>query len=370
MSTHSQATQPATYIRIHTDTLLRNYHCFTAGDVDIAPVVKANAYGHGAVGVARTLLDTGEVPFLVVASYSGAVQLREAGIEAPILVIGYVPPSVVADNKLPDITFTAVDTEHLQALEAELETTQPVHVKLDTGMNRYGFRPADLEQVIETLNQAQHVIITGVFSHLSDAFNGINDFTQQQIDRFNKVASQLTDRFASCQVTHLAATSGHSLRDSIAANAERIGIGLYGLANFTDEFHTEPVLSLVSKVASVRTITADDAVGYSRTYQPDGERLIATIPAGYFEGVDRRLSNCGVVRVGKEVCPIVGKVSMNATTIDVTECSQPPAPGDPVEIISADNNAPNSAAAIAETIDAVNYRTTTQLPARLPRVLV
>lgn len=360
---------PATYIRIHTDTLLRNYRCFAAGRPEIAPVVKANAYGHGAYRVAKLLVENTDLPFLVTASYQQASRLRERGIAAPILVIGYVPAKTIAANRHPDITFTAIDVDHLKQIESVLEKTQPIHLKVDTGMHRYGSQPQELSEIIELLKEARHVIITGVFSHLSDAFEGVNGFTEQQIDTFNTAVQRLTNEFASCQITHLASTSSHSLRDMIDANTERVGIGLFGLANFTDEFHTKPALSLISTIASLRTVSSGEAVGYSRTYEPEEERVIATIPAGYYEGVDRRLSNTGVVRVGEDACPIVGKVSMNATTVDVTDCSRKPQVGDEVELISADRGAKNSAANIAETINAVNYRITMQLPERLPRVM-
>lgn len=362
--------KPATYIRIHKDTLLRNYHCFAAGGVDIAPVIKSNAYGHDAYQVARCLSENTEAPFFVVAAYDQARKLREQGIAKPILILGYVPAETVADNQYHDITFTAVDNDHLHKLEAELTKTQPIHLKVDTGMHRYGVPMSELDEAMELLDEARHVVITGIFSHLSDAFADLNDFTTAQIAAFNDVAGRMKERFPSCRVTHLASTSSHAFRGEIEANTERVGIGLYGLANFTDEFHTEPALSFVSTIASIRTVSAGESVGYSRTFSPDEERRIATIPAGYFEGVDRRLSNCGVVRIDGEVCPIVGKVSMNATTIDVTDCTSQPEVGDTVEIISADPQAPNSAAAVAETIDAVNYRITTQLPARLPRFIV
>lgn len=364
------AQKPVTYIRIHKDVLLRNYYHFAQGGFDVAPVIKANAYGHGAIQVAQLLAANTEAPFFVVATYAQVVELRETGITKPILVIGYVPAETIATNPYADVTFTAIDNRHLKELDEVLTKTQPIHLKIDTGMHRYGVKPADLETAIDTLTEARHVVITGVFSHLCDSFAELNSFTREQIQIFNEVAGRITERFSSCKITHLASTSSHSLREDIKANTERVGIGLFGLANFTDEFHTEPVLSLMSTIASMRTVPAGEWVGYSRTYSPESDRLIATIPAGYYEGVDRRLSNCGVVRIGDDICPIVGKVSMNATTIDVTDCSRRPEVGDEVEIISADRRAPNSARAITETIDAVHYRITTQIPARLPRLMV
>ncbi|MEX2369298.1 MAG: alanine racemase [Candidatus Paceibacterota bacterium] len=372
MSSKSNTThKPHTFVQIHKRVLLRNYNFFAESGLDIAPVIKSNAYGHDACQVVRFLSEHTEVPFFITATYEQAVELRVAGITKPLLVIGYVSPRVIADNQQPDITFTAVDMDHLKDTEAVLTKTQPIHLKLDTGMHRYGVIPSDLKEAIAVLQSARHTVITGVFSHICDNFtSGVNDFTKEQIRLFNQSAELVTSLFPSCKTTHLASTSSHSLRAHIEANTERVGIGLYGLANFTDEFYTEPVLSLMSTIASIRKVLAGEFVGYSRTYSPQEDRLIATIPAGYYEGVDRRLSNLGVVRIGTDVCPIVGKVSMNATTIDVTDCSVRPARGDLVEIISADRHAPNSAEAITKTIDAVHYRITTQIPARLPRIMV
>jgi len=360
-----------TFIYIKKDVLLRNYNCFVSGGIDVAPVIKANAYGHDAFQVARLFSEHTEAPFFITATYEQAVELREDGITTPLLVIGYVSPTVIADNQQSDITFTAVDLDHLKGIEDTLTKTQPIHLKLDTGMHRYGVIPGDLEPAISVLKSARFAVITGVFSHLCDTFTSdINDFTKEQIHLFNQSVGHITSMFPTCKTTHLASTSSHSLRGDIQANVERVGIGLFGLANFTDEFHTEPVLSLMSTIASIRRVPAGEFIGYSRTYSPQEDRLIATIPAGYYEGVDRRLSNCGVVRIGEDVCPIVGKVSMNATTIDVTDCSLRPKRGDLVEIISADRHAPNSAQAITQTIDAVHYRITTQIPARLPRIMI
>lgn len=367
----TMTTQNPTFVRVHKDVLLENYNHFARGGVPIAPVIKANAYGHGAPNVARLLAENADAPFFVVATYQQAAMLRESSISKPILVIGYVSPQVIQENQHHDITFTAVDLDHLREIDAAVSAIQPIHLKLDTGMHRYGVMPQAVDGAISFLQSAESVVLTGVFSHLCDTFTSeVNDFTIDQINTFNTQTAKITDAFPSCKTVHLASTSSHSLRDRINANTERVGIGLFGLANFTDEFHAEPALSLMSTIASIRTVPAGEFVGYSRTYSPDTDRRIATVPAGYYEGVDRRLSNCGVVRIGGEVCPIVGKVSMNATTIDVTDCKGSPQVGDMVEIISAERSAPNSARAITETIDAVHYRITTQIPARLPRILV
>lgn len=360
-----------TFIRIHKDVLLQNYRHFANGGRDVVPVIKSNAYGHDAPQVARFFSEHTEAPFFITATYHQAVQLREAGINKPILVIGYVPAETIAASTYPDITFTVVDIQHLKATESALTKTQPIHLKLDTGMHRYGVKPENLDEAMDVLSSAHQVVITGVFSHLCNTFTSeVDEFTKSQISSFNTAAKRIKDSFPSCKVTHLASTSSHSLRGEIDANTERVGIGLFGLANFTDEFHTKPVLSLVSTIASIRKVPPGDFVGYSCTYSPKEERVIATVPAGYYEGVDRRLSNRGVVRIGEDVCPIVGKVSMNATTIDVTDCQTQPKRGDHVELISADPEAPNSAQAITQTIDAVHYRITTQIPARIPRILV
>jgi len=360
-----------TFVHIHKDVLLRNYQHFFGSGMDIAPVIKSNAYGHDAFQVAQLLTQQTEAPFLITATYQEARMLRDEGIIKPILIIGYVQPEVIAENLYPDFTFTAVDLSHLEAIEEVLTKTQVIHLKLDTGMHRYGVIPEKIDAAINVLKSSRYLLLTGIFSHLCDTFtNEVNDFTKRQVSQFNSAVSKVTKHFPSCKVTHLASTSSHSLRGQINANTQRVGIGLFGLANFTDEFQTEPVLSLMSTIASIRTVLKGDFIGYSRTYSPDQDKVIATIPTGYYEGIDRRLSNCGVVRIGENICPIVGKVSMNATTIDITDCKPRPEIGEIVEVISADRTAPNSARAITETIDAVHYRITTQIPARLPRIMV
>ena len=339
----------------------------------VAPVLKSNAYGHGFQEVAAILRHETQIPFFVVDSYFEALALRSAGVRAQILIMGYTRPETILHSHLSNTVFTITSLETLRHLE---ETTNriPVHLKIDSGMHRQGILPDEVERATELLSENPLIVLKGICSHLCDADNVDPSFTEGQINTWNKIARHFKAEFSTLEYIHLAATDGHRYTGDIEANVSRLGIGLYGLVDahgFTPALDLLPVMSMKTIITSIKKISRDMTVGYGNTFEAQKDMTIATIPAGYYEGVDRRLSNIGSIGVGQEnaVCSIVGRVSMNITTLDVSHLTDIHI-GTPVTVVSNNTTDQNSILSIAKKCGTIPYEIAVHVPAQLKRVIV
>ncbi|TAK95608.1 alanine racemase [Patescibacteria group bacterium] len=335
----------------------------------LAPVLKSNAYGHGLV-LTGQLLDRANVPFLVVDSLFEAVALRHNGVKSPILVIGYVNVDNVQKCKLNKVVFTLTSLEQLRGIAARLNHPQEFHLKIDTGMHRQGLSPGQLTEAIQIIRQQEFIQLVGVCSHLADADGADDQLTRQQIAVWNQAVDQLKQNFTSLRWIHLSATSGLDYLDVAQGNAARLGIGLYGI-NVSPRLamNLKPALQLQTEVSSIRTLEAGDRVGYNGTFRAEKEMRVATVPVGYFEGVDRRLSNTGCFMVKDKCCPIVGRVSMNITSIDVSAVPEINL-GEAVTIISNVPGDQNSVENIAKAAGTIPYEILVHIPQHLRRIVV
>ncbi len=369
----------------------------------VAPVLKSNAYGHGLFEVAQILerenwaRGTGRgrrIPFLVVDSYFEAVALRAKGVRSHILIIGYTRPETVRKSRGQNTAFTVTSLEMLKkiceikyaAWQWETGTdgfyryiprsrkAHRIHLKIDTGMHRQGIIPDEIPQAIELIEKSSSVILEGICSHLSDADNTDETHTESQIHAWNTIVKKFTDKFSSLRFIHLSNTDGHKYASDITANVTRLGIGLYGLSqntNLIKKINILPVLEMKTLVSGVKQLKTGDAVGYGNSFICSKNIAIATIPVGYFEGLDRRLSNVGSLLVGTNhiVCPIVGRVSMNITNIDVTQV-----PGikndDEVIVISRNRDDKNSLINMALLCNTISYDLVVRIPEHLKRNVV
>ncbi|HXK39560.1 MAG TPA: alanine racemase, partial [Candidatus Paceibacterota bacterium] len=208
----------------------------------------------------------------------------------------------------------------------------------------------------------------GLCSHLADSDGDDPAFTKAQIEKWNGAVKAWKEKAPRTRWYHLSATSGARYAHDIDANLFRVGLGLYGFECSNTVQGLLPALSMHTKITALRRIEAGESVGYNRTFTTERPTRIATIPVGYFEGVDRRLSNRGFVRVRGRECPIIGRVSMNMTTIDVTDLPEV-AEGDGVEVIGADPSAKNTVAAIAELCGTIPYDILVRIPTHLKRII-
>lgn len=344
----------------------------------VFPVVKANAYGHGAVPVAHLLEKQGAAGFAV-SNIQEAVQLREAGIQSEILILGYTPAEYarqLSSLRISQCVFSVDYARELSDYAKKQQVVVETHLKLDTGMGRIGFDCRT--DALKGLEEAESVLFlpnlefTGVMTHFSVADSDSAEdtaFTREQYSRFFEGVRMLERRTAhTFRWKHCNNSAAIWNRLGDDGNAVRAGIILYGLApsqQVTVAPELVPAMSLYSVVTMVKELQPGDFVGYGRTYQSRTPRRIATVAAGYADGVPRLLSNCGRVRVRDAYAPIVGNVCMDQLCIDVTDLPQVQ-PGDAVTIWGKGLPV-EEVAGYAKTI---NYEIICGVTQRVPRVYV
>ncbi len=367
--------QPLITIGISKENLLHNLNTYKSKypDLAFAPVLKSNAYGHGLSTIAH-LLDHEKIAFFMVDSFYEARALRHEGIKSRILVMGYVQPEEIAANTLPDIDFSIVDIEQLRSLAGIAYKKTRIHLKMDTGMHRHGILPTDLDKAIDILRSQSNISIVGICSHFADADTANSPHTANQVSVWNDARKKLQEAFSTIEYRHIAATKGIAFSKESGSNVGRTGIGLYGFDTSPDGgTDLKPVLEMRSIISSLRELPAGEFVGYNATHRTEKPTLIATVPAGYFEGVDRRLSGKGVMQVLGVDCPIIGRISMNMTSIDVSNVPGV-SRGDVVTIISRNPAARNSIPSISELVSSEEYKessyvTLVHIPQHLKRIV-
>lgn len=363
--------EPAIRVLISGSSLLHNLKIYRNRfpDLMLAPVIKSNAYGHGLLTVAK-ILDKENIPFLVVDSLYEAIVLRNGGVHSEILVIGFTSAENIVNCSIAKVAFTISSLDQLRQIAGWISSEQKFHLKIDTGMHRQGILPEEASEAIRIIKDQKRIILEGICSHLADADGEDSDFTRKQIDVWQAVRKSVKNIFRTVKFEHLSATAGLDYANDDLGNVARLGLGLYGI-NPSPRFAIDlkPAMRMESVISSIKTVQAGDHVGYGLTYKAEKEIRVAVVPVGYYEGVDRRLSNCGHFLVNGQVCPIVGRVSMNITVIDV---SAVPAVkmGDSVVIISDDPQAPNSVANLAVLAGTIPYEILVHVPAHLRRVVV
>ena len=286
-------------------------------------VVKANAYGHGAVAVARTLVDAGAA-WLAVADIEEGIELREAGIGGRVLVFGALSVSDLSGLFTHDLTPTVSSPAAARAVAAAASARGrrlACHLKIDTGLNRLGFRFDNLARTLPEVLGQPSLDVEGIFTHYGTADDAEDDLFEQQRQRFAQAV--VTARQLGCapRLVH-AANSAATLRDSRTwADAVRPGLLLYGLVPppVAATIALRPAMRLASRVVAVKGVRPGERIGYGGRHRADRPMRIAVVPAGYADGLDRRLEGRGAVLVRGRRAPIVGAVSMDMLAIDVTD---------------------------------------------------
>lgn len=334
----------------------------------IAPILKSNAYGHGLLLVAGILKDVPGIAFLGVDSYFEAEQICQVGINKKVVVLGYTPIDVIKKNRLRNVSFSVFSVEDLRILIEE-KIYQNIHIKFDTGMHRNGISLADVEEIITLISANSHFSLEGIFSHFADAEVPSSKITEIQIARWNKLATRVRDAFPSIPYIHLANSAGFAYADRVVANVGRTGIALYGINPGNLSIHLRPALKMISVITGVRVIEAGERVGYNGTFVATRTTRVATVPVGYFEGVDRRLSGKGFFLVQGKTVPLCGRVSMNVSSCDVSGVNSVQT-GSPVTVISNKSEDLNSVENISKLCDAISYEVLVRIPAHLRREIV
>ncbi len=336
-------------------------------------VVKANAYGHGARKVAAVLEKAGAT-MLAVADIEEGVDLRKSGVRAPILIFGAVSVSDldgVFDYDLTPTISSPATGAALQIAAAKRQATLHYHLKVDTGMNRLGFRHDNLQRTLPALLAGKNLAMDAVHTHFATADEPGHKLFDAQRTRFEAVAKTLDELGAGARLCH-AANSAALLRDSrVWFDFVRPGLLLYGLVPppLATTIPLVPVMSLTSRVVAVKGIRAGETVGYGGRFTADRPVTLAVIPAGYADGLDRRLENHGHVLIRGRRAKIVGAVSMDMLTADITEIDGVN-PGDEVVFLGSQGSEPQQtidAREMAAWIGTIPYEILCRLGARVER---
>lgn len=356
---------PLITIEINKKNLLHNLNEFKSLSKNklICPVLKSNAYGHG-IDIIANILENHELPFFVIDSYFEAKKLRDYGIKTPLLIIGYVKPENINSSKLKDISYTIISIEHLKQIKNETK----IHLKIDTGMHRQGISENELDRALNIIRKNKDIVLEGICSHLSDAENNNSDYTDKQIQIWNRINKKILNEFPNIKYRHLSNTWGHIHDNKIDSNMNRLGIGLYGLT-YIPGLNLKPILNLKTIITSIKKINAGEMIGYNGAFIANKDMTIATIPVGYYEGIDRRLSNIGFVKIKDHAVRIIGKVCMNISIIDITELKDIKI-DDEVIVISNNQDDKNSIEKIAEMCNTITYEIAVHIPEHLKRIVV
>jgi len=340
--------------------------------VRIMAVLKADGYGHGAVRSARTAIQHG-ASYLGVACVSEAVALREAGIQAPILVLGYTPAWQARELILAGAAgtiFTADGARAFSRAAHELNRVATVHVKVDTGMGRLGLLPDDALPFLEEVRALPGLALEGIFTHFSVADAADKCYSRQQLAIFRRLLDQLAGAGITIPLAHAANSAAMLTLPESHLDMVRVGIAMYGLAP-SDETPLpagfRPALSFKTQIAQVKRLPAGSFVSYGNTYRTAGEQCIAVIPVGYADGFRRAPSHWGSVLVKGQRAPIVGRVCMDQTMLDVTGISNV-RQGDEVVLIGRQGLEEISVEEVARHLGTISYEVVSEILARVPRV--
>lgn len=359
-----------TWVEVDLEALAHNVRYLKArgGRAQLLAVVKANGYGHGAVGVSRALLAAGADRLGVIGVEEGE-QLRRAGITAPVLVMGYTPLSQA--EKVVELSLTPTVSSYqlglaLARAAARRGRTLPVHVKVDTGLNRFGLPPREAIALARALATLPGLRMEGLFSHFACADEEDQGYTQQQYRDFLAVAQQLPG----VPIRHVANTAALLRLPETALDMVRPGIGLYGCypaPQMAGCLPLRPALSLKSRVARLTALAPGQGVSYGLTWRASRPSLIALVMCGYGDGLPRALSNRGFVLIRGRRAPIVGRVCMDMCMVDVTDITDV-AVGDEVVLIGRQGDEVISAEEVAALCGTISYEIFCGITARVPRL--
>jgi alanine racemase len=331
-------------------------------------VVKANAYGHGAIGVARAAIAAGADRLGVVCVDEGE-ELRRAGIDAPILVMGHTPTSQAERAVALALTPTVSSIEFARALSryaGESGVTLPVHLKVETGLNRYGLPPEQLLPLAESMRHLPALDVEGLWTHFATGDEADKSYVLRQFAAFGEVAGRLPW----IRLRHVANTGTVLDMPELSLDMVRVGIGIYGCYPSNQvgcSVPLRPVLSLKSRVARLRRLEAGECVSYGCTWTAKRPSVVALVMCGYGDGVRRALSNKGSVLIRGRRAPIVGRIAMDMCVADVTDIPYV-ALDDEVVIIGRQRDEAITAEEVAQLCDTISYEILTGITARVPRL--
>ncbi len=362
-----------THAIVDLDRYIANLRLLTAragAGRELVAVVKANAYGHGAVACAHAAVDAG-CAYLAVARIDEALELRAGGVAAPILVIG--PPNraqvdVALDNQIALTVATEASLERV--LDAAQRRSEPavIHLKIDTGLRRYGALPPLARKLAQTVERSPNAVLEGIYTHFSSADEEETAPTDAQLDIFQRSVRELRDAGIQPRYVHCANSAAILANLHPETNLVRAGIASYGL-DPSDEVPVDDGYRQILTVRSVLTrrftLGRGESVSYNRTYTAAEDEAAAAVPIGYADGIERHLSNRGWFVHADGGCPIIGRVCMDQTVVRVPESARE---GDALTIVSDGRDGAMTVAQLGELCGTNTYEPVTRLAARVPRL--
>ncbi len=355
------------WVEVNLENLTQNVKTFkklVKKGVKMLAVVKADAYGHGAVMLAPTMLASG-VDVLGVASIDEGLDLRNAKISAEILTLGAVPVWAFESAIQNDISISIFSNEHIEAAKQAFERTGEkikAYIKLDTGMNRIGVSLNDAIDFIKEVQNSEFIDLKGIFSHLACAEDEIE--SKKQFDKFEEIISSLNTENLTLHILNTAGTISYP---DFQHNMVRVGIGLYGLmpdlpesANFSSKL--KPVMALKGRITRIHTMKKDEGISYGHTFVAEKDIKVATVPIGYADGVPRALSNKIYGKIDGKKIKQIGNITMDQMMFDISEIDAKE--GDVISLLDEDLSIDEW----AKILNTINYELTCRLKVRLPRV--
>lgn len=360
-----------TWANVDLDALAHNYQAIRAhipSGCRFMGVMKADAYGHGAVPMSHALADLG-AEYLAVSNLEEAIQIRRGGIRVPILILGYTPPMYAENMIYLDLVQEVHSLEYAQALNDTLNGTNfilNVHLKIDTGMTRLGFRMEDGgAEALLAAARLPHLHVEGAFTHFSVSDSRLEEdaaYTKAQYQRFEDALQVLRSAGIDPEICHCCNSGGTLLYPEYAMDMVRPGISIYGLApsaDTADILDLQPVMSLYTTVSQLQKIPAETAVSYGRTYVSEKPRTLAVLSIGYADGLSRKLSGQAVFMIRGKAAPIVGRICMDMCMVDVTDIPDV-CVGDEAMVVPFE--------VLADRLDTISYEVLCGINKRIPRI--
>lgn len=353
--------------------------------VKLMAVVKSNAYGHGMNLVAQVSEQSKQVDWLGVASLTEAIALRRGGIKLPILILSFFRPFIKSDLIWAikhNISFMVYEPEQLKALRQAASRAgrrATVHLKLETGMARLGLFPKEARAFLEKIISSPYLKLQGIASHFATAESADQRYLDKQLSVYKKFVNSISSQKTNDLLQHIACSAAITTSLKSHLSLVRLGIGLYGLwpshenryvvKKKQPEFKLHPVLSWKTQVIEVQVLSKNTPVGYDRTFITKKRTIMAVLPVGYWDGLDRSLSNKGYVIIKGVNCPVIGRICMNVTMIDASAVKNLKT-GDEVIIVGSRGGQEVTVDKLAQISKTINYEVVTRINPLLPRILV
>lgn len=343
---------------------------------DIIGVVKADAYGHGALDIAPVLLENG-ANRLAVAIASEAVELRRGGIECPIMILGFTPSNLADILLRYDLEQTVYSYElayDISQMARKKNKIAKVHIAVDTGMGRIGFKAdeSSIEEVFR-ISKLPNIVIEGLYTHFSSSDEADKEYTYMQVEKYNWFYNRLLERGIKVNIRHVSNSAAVIDLPDVHFEAVRPGIILYGYypSNevLKDRIDIRPVMSLKTNIVHIKNMENGEYISYGRKYKCSRDCRIATLPVGYADGYTRLLFGKGKVIVNNSFAPVVGRICMDQCMIDITDAGNAEI-GDEVILIGEKGGLKITADDIAEAIGTISYEVTCMISKRVPRVYI